>query len=406
MKSKEKQPRRIFVCDPIMFQEYGHPFTAGLHFKNFFCRLGYEAEVVGCRRLPDAIAGSEEVVRAFSFHYGEYFLEEISDQIIGDLHAAAEKYADEFDYHTASIKEDVWSLISKFDVGENDVLFFPGVDFYSILGTIFALSELPSGRSRPAVHFRFIGVLEFTTKIYDQARAVVKRTIQRALSEGLRLTISAETPRYATQLSGLFDANIYVLPYPETHAHVPVTHTTPRHFSLPGSGRIDKGLLQARILSEAVSKRNAGDRVTFSLQSPPYFATSSIEEYLTALYADPDVHLLPPSISTTQMQNMIAQSRCVILPYDRATYADRGSAVFMEAIYAGRPVVTYNGTAFAQQIDYYGAGVVASNDDEFADAIVSYLDMSTNEINRKAEQARMRLLIDTQASYVKVLEDA
>jgi len=74
------------------------------------------------------------------------------------------------------------------------------------------------------------------------------------------------------------------------------------------------------------------------------------------------VHLIREPQTGASYRAFIAHADLLLLPYRRRPYRRRSSAVLLEALVAGVPVVTTSGTWLAEQVVKYKAGVVVEPD--------------------------------------------
>jgi glycosyltransferase involved in cell wall biosynthesis len=241
----------------------------------------------------------------------------------------------------------------------------------------------------------------------------LSKEIEVALNNGYKIRLCAETPAYADHLAERLGIPVSVVPYP-VHAELVQVNAYPsadetaetkkadneRFFNIacPGSARFDKGYLNLLEIFSSVRRRDPKQTIKFVTQTLPVSEALSYANYTNQLYATPGVKLLPSSVSEDQMNSLYKQSDLVILPYDPITYEYRGSAVFMECISRGIPVIALAGSAFCKQIDYYGAGTVVSNVGEFVEQIFHYRDMPKKSMSTKMLQARHRYSVDSDSA--------
>jgi glycosyltransferase involved in cell wall biosynthesis len=99
------------------------------------------------------------------------------------------------------------------------------------------------------------------------------------------------------------------------------------------------------------------------------------------------------------MEKLYYRASLVLLPYDPAVYRLRGSAILMESISRGVPVVSRKGCAFSEQVSYYGAGTVYDQIDEISDIVINYFNRSRRATYTKLVQANYRYGLDSRASF-------
>ena len=125
-------------------------------------------------------------------------------------------------------------------------------------------------------------------------------------------------------------------------------------------------------------------------------------KYISELSALPGMLLADSSLSQSRLSEWLRRSRVIVTPYAKDVYALRGSAMLMEALSVGRPVVSERGCGFSSQISYYECGSLCTSDVEYADAIVRHLLMDINEMNARMAQARDRFLYDSNCAYARL----
>ena len=130
------------------------------------------------------------------------------------------------------------------------------------------------------------------------------------------------------------------------------------------------------------------DLVEFEAQdlreNDPYFS----RRYHNILRRIPDFELRAAQLSQEDIEDMYKCADVLLLPYDGATYAPRGSAVYQEALAYGRLAVATRGTGVGSLIERYGNGAVATSDAEFADSLVSLCQMGVTEARSVVDKAR------------------
>ena len=382
---------RILVCDPVCVLPFGHNVPL---IRNFRAMLGpyfEETHLLGCKRLPEAIARENGIRGIFEYCYNDA-MPLPSGQCNDDL---PQDHFDKMDVAKSDIKE----LIAQYDVNAQDVLCYPSVDFYSLL----ALAECSDNLVRcggPVIMLRLIGVMENAGPgTNGQREAAIIASIQTLRNAGLTIKISAETPKYAAYLARQLDCTVFVTANIDTREQIALPFGKAFHVICPGSARYDKGFLHLRDIFKAVRRLDPDIRVRFTTQILPDIDLRYQIKYLSQLYAIPGVTLLPSKLTATQLASMYDDADLVLLPYAKDVYEYRGSAVLIEAICAGRPVIAFEGSAFVDQMRFFGAGDVCANEDEMADLIMAYSKMPPKQRFTNARQARKRFERDLTASY-------
>lgn len=395
---------RAFVCDPVCALPYGHNVVGLKYFSDAIKSFFVDVIPIASKSLPEQISLNYGFEREFEFYYHKHIKVDETDSLSIDI--SQRRGRDEM---LRSAIRDVGSIFTKYGISRSDSVVFPCVDYYGAMGLLATLRKLGPGHA-PTAYFRFIGVMENATSYGGNGMTTLSREIAVALKDGYKIRLCTETPAYADHLAQVLGITVSVVPYP-VHAEFvrPDEYTSiseegeakkdanDRVFNVacPGSARLDKGYLSLLEIFTNVRLRDPRQTIKFVTQTLPISEALPYANYTSQLYAIPGVKLLPSSVTEEEMNTLYKQSNLVLLPYDPATYAYRGSAVFMECISRGIPVVALAGSAFCKQIDYYGAGTVVSRIGELAEHIFRYRDMLPGSISARMLQARHRYSVDS-----------
>jgi glycosyltransferase involved in cell wall biosynthesis len=385
---------RLFVCDPVCVQEFGHNVAALKYFATSMAPSFAEIVPLCCRYLPEPLVREHGFVPHFGFYYENYIPLPAGPAVEDDAPISL----DFVDPTEAAASADAAALLERWAIGADDALFFPGLDFYGIVGLLNALKQHEPD-AQPRVFLRFIGVMENATGTYREPLAELILRLREALADGIRLSFGAETPKYADMLAGLLDVPVACLPYPSVGEIMPLNHFGPFTVFCPGSARSDKGYFDLWSIFAETRRHDFDLSVRFVTQILPDRDAVHWEHYTSQLSALPGVELLPATISQAEMLERYRQCHAVLLPYDRGIYALRGSAVMMEAAYFGRSVVTLGGTAFAEQVRYYGLGSVVSDIGEMAGSVLALSRQPRARMETERRQARFRFVADSALAY-------
>lgn len=385
---------RAFVFDPVCAQPFGHNV---LGLKYFSDKIGqYWPEVVPMA----AMVLPRELARKYGFEleFGYYYQSVMpvkggkSDGV-----AAPEKLEE-------AATADAARILKKYAISADDAIVFPSVDYFGLVGLLNALDQVPP-EAAPQIFLRFIGVMENATLGHGDGLARLSRQIARATALGLRVRLCAETPAYADHLAGVFRTRVDLVPYP-IHA-APAEEAAPRGgpFTVlcPGSSRLDKGYLQLYAIFSEIRRYDPTLQIRFRLQGLPPREAIHHTKYSNQLYAIPGVTILPTALSEEEMNAEYDNADLVLLPYDATTYRLRGSAVLMECISRGRPVIALDGSAFCDQVRYYGVGQVVDAVQDFAPAVVSAYEADPGSVHQQCLQAHHRFAADSEATFQRWL---
>jgi len=386
--------RRIFICDPACVLPFGHnPFGVNYFTKHLNSRFD-KAFGVCCRYLPKEISDRHGFVPFYDFYYDDYVTIERPANAPKAI-PMSRKGPDPLEQRAT---EDAARLMRQYDISSNDSLMFPSLDFYGAVGLLNALQGLPRSRW-PTLYFRFIGVMEYSSRRYPDAQPELIMRLKRALADGISIRFAAEVPAYARQISALLGQPVAVVPYPEVGPLMPIGADEPFVVYLPGSARGDKGFFELYRIFAAARRLDPEGAIRFVTQVLPDRELEQHQRYVSQLYAVPGVELLPAIIPATEMDAQYRRCHAVLLPYETHIYKVRGSSVMMEAACFGRPIVTLTGTGFADQVAAYGLGEAVPAIDDMVPAILGLSRMKRADIEDRAARARARFAADSAAAY-------
>lgn len=398
---------RAFVCDPVCALPYGHNVVGLKYFSDAIRPFWGDIIPIASKNLPEQISLNYGFEREFNFYYHKHI--KVNEAEGSDLSPRIPlRFGGDAMLELAI--RDIDNIFGKYAVSAKDSVVFPCVDYYGAMGLLSVLRKLKP-ENAPSVYFRFIGVMENVTLYGGNGLITLSKKIVTALKDGYKIRLSAETPAYADHLAGVLGIMVSVVPYP-VHAEFVQSDShqssddeagtligDQRVFTVacPGSARLDKGYLNLFEIFASVRRRDPKQTIKFITQTLPVSQALAYANYTNQLYAMPGVRLLPGAVSEDEMNTLYKFSNLVLLPYDPTVYAYRGSAVFMECISRGIPVIGLAGSAFCKQIDYYGSGSVVSSIGEFTEYIFSYRDMSARSISSGMLQARHRYSVDSES---------
>lgn len=383
---------RLFICDPVCAQPFGHNVAALNYFSNAFSDVFEEIVPLCCKHLPEKTVDEYGFVPFYDFYYREYISIATAPKLGAE---SASGFADPLE---AQATRDAKRLIQSYGIDNTDTLFFPSLDIYGVVGLLNALAEQPIAR-QPKIFLRFIGVMENASRTYRDPERELLRRLVIARAAGARIALSAETPKLADRLAALLCAPVAVTPYPTIATAFPFPPAGPMICFCPGSARYDKGFLLLRELFLSIRQRDPDLAIQFVVQNLPDRDAVHHDGYISQLYAMPGVELLSSMISEREMIRHYRNASVILLPYDHIVYELRGSAALMEAACFGRPVISLDRMAFSEQIRYYGLGTVCSSLEEMANAVIGLEQEDREHVAQRALQARHRLTADMDGSY-------
>ena len=382
---------RLLICDPVCAFSYGHNVAAMRNFKKFLGPNFAETLMIGSQFLAEDIAVANDILREFNYYYHDIL------PLRGVIAPSRLSLTHEDKLEAAT--RDMQDLIVRHCVTGQDTICFPSVDFYALYALADCAAHLVKAGS-PTIMLRFIGVMENSGNVtFQEHEALVIALIQRVRNAGLTVKLAAETPRYAEYLAENLDCFVPVAANIEVREQVPLGSHHVFRVICPGSARYDKGFLELLSIFSQVRLRDAKLRIQFQTQIIPDHDLQHQLSYLSQLYAVPGVELLPSQLSAERLEAMYDDADLVLLPYAADVYKFRGSAVFIEAICVGRPVIALEGAAFADQIRYFRGGEICRSTHEVVNQIIAYSKISPSIREARARQARSRFVNDLVNGY-------
>eukprot|EP01037_Dinobryon_pediforme_P021038 gene21038-21806_t len=158
--------RNLLICDPTCVLSYGHAIPAMHHFEALLAPRFENTYQLCSKALPDKyirIFGDDDAQRHVSEH-------ESYDMLLADP------------FLNISIA-DAEAVLDEFDCTSDDVIYFPGADFYGPIGFIGACAKRAADR-RPKIMIRLIGVLETASAYYSDPLQALLDKINGAQANG------------------------------------------------------------------------------------------------------------------------------------------------------------------------------------------------------------------------------
>jgi glycosyltransferase involved in cell wall biosynthesis len=395
---------RAFVLDPVCALPYGHNVVGLKYIADALKPYFRNVMPIASLSLPSDIARKYGFERAFEFYYHEH----IKLPSVHENAARRTSVRNGSDVMRDAAVRDMATIFEKYALGENDAVVFPCVDYYGGISLLELLSQRPAEKA-PVVYLRFIGVMENATAVGVPGMPRLAKQLKIALSRGYQIKLSAETPRYADKLADDLDTVVGVVSWPLHSDLARPTTSDAMHASgerskaftiaCPGSARLDKGYLLLREIFGAIRRRDPEISIKFITQGLPIADALNHSAYTNQLYAIPGVKLLPSTLSEEQINDVYERTDLALLPYDPEIYAFRGSAIFMECLSRGIPVIALAGSGFCDQINYFGAGSVVPDAASVTEEIFKYRDMPKRSVINRMHQARYRYSIDADFAF-------
>lgn len=381
--------KRVFIVDPGCFKESGHNIDLVSRFGK---ELKKNYEIIVC-----APKGREKFQKlGFNFYsisnlYPVLYIDEYSNKYVNAIYEKLVQFSRillglpvHLYFKLIAIIQ-LNTIIKKYNVNENDLVFFPSSDFYFAN----ASTEL-CVKEKINLSLRFIGVLEnafFRRK--RNMRSKFFSLIRKCNSN--KIVLSAETLRYKQYLSSITSKPVEYSGYPikldfknyNESRNKKFTEENPLVICLPGKSRPDKGSLDVPMLANACFEK-FGMKVIFKLQNFPKGSryNKKVTQKFTGHF--PNIEFMKPELPRDEFEKTIWGSDVILMPYAPDVYYFRGSAIFFESIERGKLVIGRGGTAFSDDMKKLEIMDKYYTPSEFTTLINYLLHMSVDELQSLA----------------------
>lgn len=381
---------RLFLLDPVCIMKYGHNPRSLLYFASFFESIGFDTKCVSSKHFGFHDTTYDHFQRQFEFFYSE----ELS------INSTAPPLPPKgFNSPTISIKTEpaeqaaVWDManfLTAHDITDKDYVFFPCVDYYSLVGILGAIARVDKNKI-PKIHFRFIGVMETAARLEPNPLSHIGKLLEKIHTQ-TQITFSAETPPYADYLREILDVNVSWTLYPLCADLMPPSTSRGFEVSCIGSGRWDKGFDRIYSIAKLYLQKYPDDDVLFRVQNLKPCDIAAKINYIMQLYAAPNIELLPSTLSELEIENLYRDCNLLLMPYDFETYKYRGSAVLMEGIARGRQAILTACMGLHKLVDMLDTTKNCSTNMEFCNAIHESYEQNKLDTNfeSKAQNSAMK----------------
>ena len=414
--------KRIFVVDHMCALPYGHNQGSVALFRRKLAEYFTESHALVPRVLPDGAAKEKGFTRCLNYPYNAFYFRRFEVNLTRWIKNQAMRIRLQlwlrrmekvvltslarlfrFDLVLWKTQRNWRELFKAYNIGADDLLFFPSADFY---GATACLNLLLSGviQAPPRLSLRMIGVMEHASLSSRSACDLLLEKVQMAGARGIDVKIFAETPAYAAYLTRRLRTQVNYFPAPMSGDHMPMPRSEPTIAASIGSGRGDRGYF---LIADIVQKSaiHSRQRILFEIQSMPPQDHAFRRDYEATLASMPNVHILPSVLTDDEILDCYRRSYVAVLPYDPKVYERRGSAVYQEAIAFTRPVVCLDGTAFADLIERYQNGYVCSTVEDIVAAIDECASISPDEWDKRLTVTRDLYEMDVNDAIRQVLAE-
>jgi len=280
-------------------------------------------------------------------------------------------------------------ILLKEEITIDDHIFIPTTDWITFRSVFRAIRNRKLANSTPKLHFLIM---------YDQARWMTGGYPFNEITKKLRnsyenVFVYTETARMATRLSGLINKNVYTYPFPGYRGITgPGQPDNKKSVCFLGGGRRDKGFQLIPEIVKLLNQEPSGRDLVIVVQAPR--PEDLLEEELVKLKQYENVRVLNNTISEDEYNNCLKKCSILVFPYDKRVYESRGSAIVVEAVVNGIPLICTENTSLTELLDS-GNGRAASTAEEFSQGILEIAgnyQYYSDRAEKASEQFYTRLL--------------
>ena len=404
--------KRCIIFDPTLSSNAGHNLDANIDFAAFLqneCEI--QTEIWAADIFDASTSTGAQITPTIPWIY-EYVWQTQSNSAMARLQRMArrarERATTRRTWWVPSLALNLVSHVSslhrlsqniKLVLNHNcDVVFFPNVDFYSLL-CIYNFTSIHPLPNNLRLIIRLIDVLEHFAFIPNSIQ-LVPTTLLR-IQDQKNIIITAETERHCAYLEKTLGTSIPVSVIPrriEIAAETRGRRTGQKSFNethapqfvllCPGGARTDKGYWQfIDIATYLMTKYGGKVKLAFQQMPPDHQAFDSI--YHNKLAILPNIIMLSSVLSTAEYHAVLNNADAILLPYDRHVYRYRGSSVMFDAFSFGKPVIAMSDTGFGKTVETYDLGFTYSNVSELSTAIhtiISWSDQEERELQSRQQK--------------------
>lgn len=360
---------------------------------------GHEVTVFWNKRFPlDSISAPYRMAQHFSFTEGEAASRGILPT--GDGHFGCE----------------LERALVPLRLGSNDIVFIHTCHFVEFAELLETLVNLFPDRRLPYVHI----MLRYDPDIFRPRLGRLARQFSIITRSDLlrdKIRFHCDTRLLAEEFQKLFGAPFGVCPIPiDRTTLLPALRNAPKRppeccdplvISYLGTARMEKGYHE---ILEAISYLRgdylSNNRAHFVLQCSSKSIKSEpglleyqrrLEKYIQDHNLQNQVHLVKEIVDSQTYYSMLARSDILLVGYSATNYRLRSSSVLVEAMAAGKVVLTTQGSWMASCVTPDHA-VVYSDSHELGPAAAKAIDhFAELDVGAKARQAKALAESDSQA---------
>lgn len=259
--------------------------------------------------------------------------------------------------------------LSHVKLASDDLVFFHMVIGRNVLETA-ALCESIYSKTRvaPVVLLRYPP--NFLNSIHPTCYKLAIRKLEYLFDLG-KLRLASDSDRLVTEYSKFTYVPIELFPIPHGAGHGQPSIATSRTnervtIASLGNARGEKGFIEIFHLMQLISKSDLKSLVRFVIQAndPDGDAAPYVEKLRETRFPFP-VSVITSTLDKKAYEDVVAGSDVILAPYWREIYASRTSGVALEAIVAGKILITTEDTWMADQVFLWKTGLTVKNRSSF-----------------------------------------
>jgi glycosyltransferase involved in cell wall biosynthesis len=338
--------RTLWLADHLLVSERGHHVSYNGFIADSARRAGLDVRILCARECDAEVPGGFRMHRIFrkDWRSTPSTLLSRSRLALDILEILAKR----------RFQSDLLQGISRADVRRDDIIFAEMLAPRNLAGWLRWLKSFPKGREPTlALHLG-----------YAAERFGANPELPQLLGS-LRRSGKLSRAQFVTDSDMLREKYQAILQQPVTHLPLVISRRTsecykppgkPPHFACLGNARQEKGF--AEILA-AIDILNADGRppdARFTLQSsdPDAFSAAALSSFRSA--AAKSVSLITRPLNDEGYLQLLKDADVLLLPYHADRYGDRTSGVLCEALTAGKPAITTEGSFLGLEVMREGTG--------------------------------------------------
>jgi glycosyltransferase involved in cell wall biosynthesis len=385
---------RLVVADPSLVDARGHHYTLTLQITRGAKQLGIE--VIWFTHQDFSIDNAEEGVSVYSIFSATMY----------DRYKPEKKNTLPSDLEQCLLNE-LNNGIAQADLQAHDHIYFH-TGFGDLYRALPGYLAGMNGIDKPYLHICTPYDLD-TMPGKDPGNALIDlfKTLRTLPAVDKKVFFWAETPQLATHYTLTYGFNVRAMPLPPPHGIKQDKNETASDVMTAlylGAAREEKGFLLLPQLAERLyEKYGRAGRLRFIVQCSPqiigYLPTIKAAMEKLAIFPVDYVKLIDTVMDEKDYHAYLQASDVVLLMYHKKNYRIRGSGIAVEAVCAGKCILTHKGT-FCDSLITHGGGAAVEGVNEAIDQLATMIEEKENYQKRAEKQGREYCSTNSVEHYV------